>query len=176
MSRSVGSYQILPISSKPLNGVLHKSIGKTWEFYVGDDKNYHVYGVNKNELNKLPNYPVTRGVCREGIEVTLEYSEHQCTAAFHGFTEEHRGGRHIFIGSARTLKGPEFMQVYREFLWESFRVNVEVNTNPILVKLDFQAGNVVYVYPMMKKSTYLTKPIFHQATCKANLKLMPSLV
>lgn len=147
MARSAGSYQILPISSEPLNGVLHiqdrKKPWSSWEFYVGDDKEYHRYGVNKNELNKLSDYPATHIDHPNGIEVTIKYGENQCRAAFHGYNGNARGGRHIYIGS-KGKEGREFTEFFRDFLGR-FGVNVGVAIDPIPVKLDFHAGNVVYV-------------------------------
>lgn len=141
------SAQILPISSKPLNGVLHiQDVGKpwsSWEFYVGGDRQYYKWGVSESELNKLSYYPVTHLDKPYGIDVMLKSDDNQCQAAFHSYNRNARGGRHIYIGS-RGRKGRVFTELYRDFL-RKFGVNVGVHVKPIPVKLDFQTGNVAYV-------------------------------
>ena len=138
----------LPISSVPLNGILHiqdpKKPWSSWEFYVGDEKEYHKYGVNKNELNKLSSYPITHLIYPEGIEITIKNGEGSCQAAFHAYNPNARGGRHIYIGS-RGKRGRIFTKQYRAFL-KKFGVNIGVQVNPIPAELDFRDGNIVYVF------------------------------
>ena len=138
MVHNAGGSKVLLISSSPMNGLLHIQNTNyrmsSWEFYVG----------RRVELIKLPHYPDTRVTCPHGIAVTLKYRGHQCTAAFHGFYTPNAKPEYIFIGSARRLLGVASTHSYRAFLM-NFGVNVGVQTNPIPIKLDFQAGNVVYV-------------------------------
>ena len=147
MDRSA-SYQTLPISSEPLNGVLSiqdiKKPMSSWEFCVGGSKRCLKYGVSIKELDKLSGYPITYGDFPGGIEVTLEYEgKPYPVAAFHGYDEYARGGKHFYIGS-RGQMGRKFTELYREFLTE-FGVGVGVGTDSIPVKLDFKADNIVAV-------------------------------
>ena len=146
MACSAGS-RIIPSSSEPLRAMLHiqdeKKPWSPWDFYVGDSKQYHRYGVSTSELGKLPGYPITRLNCPRGIEVTLKHGDHTCRASFHGYDESARGGRHIYIGS-RGREGREFTELYRCFLGR-FGVKVGADTRPMPVGLDFRDGHVVHV-------------------------------
>ena len=127
--------QRIPCSTAPINGELgiqwKKDPDSPWEFGVG----------RKNEVAKLPGYPITRGDCELGIQVTLKLkSGPEVAAAFHGYDKE----KGFYIGSARKLLGNEQTDSYRNFL-KTFGVNIGVDVNKIPVKLDFRDGNIVCI-------------------------------
>ena len=59
----ITAYSLLPLSLSPINGVLHvREKDKeplTWELYVGESKEFNQFGTGNEELNKLPNFPIT---------------------------------------------------------------------------------------------------------------------
>jgi hypothetical protein len=125
--------QRIPCSTAPINGELRiqrKTVSNSpWEFCVG----------RKNEINKLPSYPITHGVCKPGIQVTLKLkSGPEVAAAFHGYAKG------FYIGSARKLLGNKQTASSRNFL-KTFGVNIGIATHKIPVKLDFRDGNIVCI-------------------------------
>lgn len=146
----------LPISSQPLKAALkpQEPGSKTWEFCVGDGsgkKECAIFisnGVNKIELNKLPNYPITRAIPPKkrdrGIEVMLQTRGSHCIASFHGYDEKSRYGKSIYIGSRGSCKR-SYTQLYWNFL-KSFGVNVTTNTALVPVEMNFCKGNIVKVW------------------------------
>lgn len=73
----------LPTSTSRIKGLLKpQGNPRTWEFVVSDEEIVKPYGVNLNEVNKLPGFPRTKrddGVRDSGIRCNLISKKHSCT-------------------------------------------------------------------------------------------------
>ena len=130
-----------PVSSEPVNGVLkpQNGPGSPWEFCI-KEKNEE-----KNELDKLGDYPVTRAIHPNGIPVTLINGNVSCPGHYHGAEAGSRFGANVFIGSRSRVEGPLALEEYRRFLKECFGVDYLKDTQHIQITMDFCSDGKVHV-------------------------------
>jgi hypothetical protein len=147
---------VLPMSSSPIKGVLWPQTpgdpDSPWEFAVLDTKRSNEYGVNINEVNKLPGFPHTKKHDKKrdpGVECTLidkNEPKNSCTAAFHGYHKGDCDGPGFYIGSAQRLLGNGHTKLYRGFLEAAFHIIIGSTTQPIRVWMDFKNNNTIFVW------------------------------
>ena len=143
----------LPLSIGPIYGVLHiRDKDKkplTWEFYVGGGMKYSHYGTSENELQKLPNYPITHRLLPSGIGVTLVHKKDRCLASFHGYDINNRYKHvHFYISSrgSNTWPNPKKNTAdYRAFLSKVFGLKMGQSCHPVGVKFEFRKQNKIYI-------------------------------
>ena len=149
----------LPLSTDRINGVIHIRKGdkpskgdkapKTWECYVGGDDEYSKYGTSDQELDKLPEYPITHLKNSKGIGVYLKNGDSSCPAAFHGYEVNNRyKHRHFYIGSRGKWKnGRQLSKQYRDFLASVFNIVMGIDKDPVPVIMEFCKSNIIRVAP-----------------------------
>jgi hypothetical protein len=145
---------ILPLSSSPIRGLLKlqkpNDLTSSWEFVVSDEAICNKYGINFNEVNKLPCFPRTKrsdGTRDAGIGCTLKSGKHLCVGAFHGYYAGDRYGKSYYIGSARLLLGTDYTSKFRTFISNTFNLQIGVDNQPTPVWMDFKDNNVILVNP-----------------------------